>query len=49
MMNKNLPAFLVNVLKEQGLAEEFIDDLLKNSCEATMLDKMHQCKRDPVN
>jgi hypothetical protein len=41
MMNKNLPAFLVNVLKEQGLPEEFIDDLLKNSCEATMLAKMH--------
>jgi hypothetical protein len=49
MMNKNLPAFLVNVLKEQGLSEEFIDDLLKNSCKATMLAKMHQCKWDPVN
>jgi hypothetical protein len=49
MMNKNLPAFLLNVLKEQGLPEEFIDDLLKNSCEAMMLAKMHQCKWDPVN
>ncbi len=49
MMNKNLPAFLLNVLKEQGLPEEFINDLLKNSCEATMLAKMHQCKWDPVN
>ncbi len=49
MMNKNLPAFLLNVLREQGLPEEFIDDLLKNSCEATMLAKMHQCKWDPTN
>jgi hypothetical protein len=49
MMNQNLPAFLVNVLKEQGFPEEFIDDLLKNSCKAMMLAKMHQCKWDPVN
>jgi hypothetical protein len=49
MMNRNLPAFLLNALREQGLLEEFIDDLLKNSCEATMLAKMHQCKWDPTN
>ncbi len=49
MMNKILPAFLLNVLKKQGLPEKFIDDLLKNSCEAAMLAKMHQCKWDPVN
>jgi hypothetical protein len=49
MMNKNLSAFLVYVLKEQGFPKELIDDLLKNSCKATMLAKMHQCKWDPVN
>ncbi len=37
------------MLKEQGLPDEFINDLLKNSCEATMLAKMHQCKWDPVS
>jgi hypothetical protein len=48
-MNKNLPAFLLNVLKEQGLPDDFIDNLLKNSCEATMLAKMYQCKWDRDN
>jgi len=48
MMNKNLPAFLLNMLKEQGLPEDFIDDLLRNLCEATMLAKMHECTWDPV-
>ncbi len=49
MMNKNLPAFLLNVLKEQGLPDDFINNLLKNSCEATMLAKMYQCKWGPDN
>ncbi len=48
MMNKNLPAFLSNMLKEQGLPDKFIDDILKNSCEATMLAKMHKCAWDPA-
>jgi hypothetical protein len=48
MMNKNLPAFLWHMMKEQGLPDEFIDDLLNNSCEATMLAKMHECKWDPA-
>ena len=48
-MNKNLPAFLLNVMKEQGLPDKFINDLLKNSCEAMMLPKIHQCKWDPVS
>ncbi len=31
MMNKNSSAFLLNMLKEQGLPDEFIYDMLKNS------------------
>jgi hypothetical protein len=49
MMNKILPAFMSNILKEQGLPDDFIDNLLKNFCEATMLAKMHQCKWDSAN
>jgi hypothetical protein len=49
MMNKNLPAFLLNLLKEQRLPDDFANNLLKNSCEATMLAKMYQCKWDPDN
>jgi hypothetical protein len=49
MMNKNLPAFLFHTLKEQGLPKDFIDSLLRNSCEATMLANMSQCTWDSVN
>ena len=48
MMNKNLPAFLWHMMKEQGLPDEFINDLLNNLCEAMMLAKMHECKWDPA-
>jgi hypothetical protein len=46
MMNKNLPAFLSNMSKEQGLPEEFIDDLIKKSCKASLMADMHHCKWD---
>ncbi len=32
MMNKNLPAFLFHTLKEQGLPDKFINELLQKSC-----------------
>jgi hypothetical protein len=48
-MNKKFPLFLLNVLKEQRLPDDLIDNLLKNSCEATILAKMYQCKWDPDN
>jgi hypothetical protein len=44
MMNKNLPAFLSNMLKEQGFPKEFIKDLIKKSCEASLVADMHHCK-----
>jgi hypothetical protein len=46
MMNKNLPAFLSHTLKEQGLPDEFINELLQKLCKATMLANMHRCKWD---
>jgi hypothetical protein len=46
MMNKNLPAFLFHTLKEQGLPDEFIAELLQRSCEVTMLAEMSRCKWD---
>ena len=46
MMNKNLPAYLYHVLMERGLPEEFMQDLLEHSCEATLLADRHRCKWD---
>ncbi len=44
MMNKKLPTFLFHTLKEQGLPDEFVAELLQQSCEATMLAEMSRCK-----
>jgi hypothetical protein len=49
MMNNNLTAFLFHTLQDQGLPNDFIDSLLKNSCEATMLADMSRCTWDSVN
>ncbi len=49
MMNKNLPAFLFHMLKEQGLPNKFLNELPQKSCEATMLTDMHCCKWDATN
>ncbi len=46
MMNKNLLAFLLHTFKEQGFPDDFVADLLKNSCETTMLAEMSRCKWD---
>ncbi len=49
MMNKNLSAFLFHTLQEQGLPKDFINSLLRNSCEAIMLANMSRCTWDSVN
>jgi hypothetical protein len=49
MMNKYLPAFLFHTLKEQGLPDKFINNLLQKLCKATMLADMHRCKWEAVN
>jgi hypothetical protein len=46
MMNKNLPAYLYHILLEQGLPQEFVEDLLEHLCEATLLAERHRCKWD---
>ena len=46
MMNKNLPAFLHHTLKEQSLPDDFVTNLLNNSCEASMLAEMSRCRWD---
>ena len=46
MMNKNFPAYVGNALKDQGLPEEFLMDLLKRSCWQTMMSKVHLCGWD---
>lgn len=48
MMNKNLPAYLYHTLIDYDLPADFVEDLLKNSCEATMLAERHRCKWDPT-
>jgi hypothetical protein len=46
MMNKNLPAYLYHTMIDYGLPDYFVEDLLGNSCEATMLASRHHCKWD---
>jgi hypothetical protein len=49
MMNKNLPTYLYHTLLDFGLPEDFIEDLLQHSCEATILAEWHRCKWDKEN
>ena len=46
MMNKNLPAYVGNVLKDQGLPESYLFELVRRSCCPVMVAKISQCKRD---
>jgi hypothetical protein len=47
MMNKNIPAFLGNSLRDQGLPEDFLKDLLKRSCCLILFAEMGMCLWDP--
>jgi hypothetical protein len=44
MMNKNLPAFLYHMLLELDFMEDIIKYLLKNSCEASLVADIPNCK-----
>ena len=44
MMNKNLPAFIYHMLLEIDFTEDIINKLLKNSCEASLVAQISQCK-----
>jgi hypothetical protein len=47
MMNENFPAYIGNVLREQGLPEPFLMDLFKCSCCPTMMSEVSLCSLDP--
>ena len=46
MMHKNLAAFLFHFLTESGFTEDFIKELLKRSCEASLVAEVPLCKWD---
>jgi hypothetical protein len=43
MMNKNVPAYVGNVLKDQGMPEAFLMELVKKSCCPTQISDMASC------
>jgi hypothetical protein len=43
MMNKNVPAYVGNVLKDQGMPEAFLMELVKKSCCPTQISDMVSC------
>jgi hypothetical protein len=45
-MNKNFPAYIGNVLKDQGLPEGFLFELVKRSCCPVMVAELNQCTWD---
>jgi hypothetical protein len=46
MMNKNFPAYIGNVLKDQGLPEGFLFELVKQLCCPVMVSEINQCTWD---
>ncbi len=46
MMNKNVPAYVGNVLKDQGMPEPLLMELVKKSCCPTQISDMATCTWD---
>jgi hypothetical protein len=46
MLNKNIPSYIGNILKDHGLLELFMLDLVMKSCCPTQLSKMANCSWD---
>ena len=46
MMNKNVPSYIGNVLKDQGMPEAFLMELVRKSCCPTQLSEMATCTWD---
>ncbi len=46
MMHKNLPASLFHILTEAGFTDDFIKQLLKRMCKASLVAEVPLCKRD---
>jgi hypothetical protein len=47
MMNKNVPTYVGNVLKDQGMPEPFLMELVRKSCCPTQISEMATCTWDP--
>ena len=47
MMNMNVPSYIENALKDQGMPESFLIDLVKNSCCPTQVSEIMNCTWDP--
>ncbi len=47
MMNKNCPAYVGNVLRNQGLPNSFLMELFRRLCCPTMISEMDSCTWDP--
>ena len=43
MMNMNVPSYIENALKDQGMPESFLIDLVKNSCCPTQVPEIMNC------
>jgi hypothetical protein len=49
MMNKNVPSYIGNVLKDQGMPETFLIELVRASCCPTQVSEMANCSWDSDN
>ena len=47
MMNKNLPAYVGHVLKDQGLPDSYLLELVKRLCCLVMVVEINQCHWNP--
>ncbi len=47
MMNKNFPAYVGYVLRDQALPNSFLIELFRRSCCPTMIAEMDSCTWDP--
>jgi hypothetical protein len=46
MMHKNVPAFLFHILTDAGFTNDFIKELLRRTCKASLVAKVPLCKWD---
>jgi hypothetical protein len=46
MLNRNFPAYVGNVLKDQDLPEDFLQELLRKSCCQLLVSEINHCKWD---
>jgi hypothetical protein len=49
MMNKNVPSYIGNVLRDQGMPETFLIELVRASCCRTQVSEVENCSWDSDN